>query len=208
MKRLRAFIESIVFAGLRPAGAKTTPQGSQWKWLGPLSGPVERLLSGGPAPTDPLYLTNRSWNQKIRSWTLIGIPCLVLLVAVGFVLSSLMSPPEAKPTKEVSASEIAAKMLPDMNKDLHLSTNHDVEVMDVKVETAGGTKLVGTLRNTTAHEIAVAEVIVDLTNLSGSQLGAVSATVEKLPANGTKSFSTPIRQSDAAFALVREVSAR
>ena len=207
MKRLREFIESIVFAGLKPGGQKAQ-QGTQWKWLGPLSGPVERLLSGGPAPTDPLYLTNRSWNQKIRSWSLIGIPCLFVLFAVGYVLSSLMSPPEAKPAKEMPASEIAAKMLPDMSKDLHLTTNHDIEVVEVKVEPNNGPKLVGTLRNTTSHEIAYAEVIVDLTNVSGSQLGAVSGIAEKIPANSVKTFTTQIHQTDAAFALVREVISR
>src|ERR1035438_1943723 len=163
MKRLRAFVESILFAGLRPSGQKPE-QGPQFKWLGPLSGPLERMLAGGPTPTDPLYLTNRSMSQKIRSWALIGIPCLVLLAGVGYVLSSLMSPPDVKPTKELTASEIAAKMLPEMSKDLKLTSNHDVEVVEVKVDTTHGAKLIGTLRNTTDHEIAFAEVVVDLTN--------------------------------------------
>lgn len=169
---------------------------------------MERLLSGGPAPTDPLYLTNRSLKQKIRSWVLIGVPCLVVLGGVAYVLSSLMSPREVKPTKELSASEVAAKMLPDLSKDLKMGTNHDVEVVEVKVEKLGGTKLVGTVRNTTDHEIAFAEIIVDLTNLNGSQLGAVTGTVEKIPAKGTKTFETPIAQSDAAVGLVREVNFR
>jgi hypothetical protein len=59
-----------------------------------------------------------------------------------------------------------------------------------------------------AHEIAVAELVVDLTNASGSQVGAVSATVERLPAQGTKNFQIPIVQRDVAFGLVRDVRAR
>jgi hypothetical protein len=207
MKRLRAFIESIVFAGMKPDAQRVQP-GPQWKGLGRLSGPVDRLLSGGLAPTDPLYLSNRSLGQKIRSWSLIGVPCLVLLGGIAFVLSSLMSPPDVKPAKELTASEIAAKMLPEMTKDLKVTTNHDVEVVEVKVDNTNGPKLMGTVRNTTDHEIAFAEIIVDITNSGGSQLGAVTGTVEKIPAKGTKAFQSSIAQPDGAIALVRQVNIR
>src|ERR1022692_4753065 len=100
MKRIRAFLESIVFAGMKP-GAQTAPK-RQLAWLGPLRGPVERLLSGGPAPTDPLYLTNRSLGRKLLSWSLVGIPCLVLLAGIGITLSNLLDPPLAKPAKELT----------------------------------------------------------------------------------------------------------
>ena len=53
-----------------------------------------------------------------------------------------------------------------------------------------------------------AELVVDLTNAAGSQVGAVSGTVEKLPALGTKDFQIPITQRDAAFGLVRDVRSR
>src|SRR5450756_419146 len=84
MKRIREFLESIVFAGMKPGG-KTAPN-RQLKWLGPLGGPVERLFSGGPAPSDPLYLTNRTQAQKLKFWSLIAIPCVVL--ALGIVILS------------------------------------------------------------------------------------------------------------------------
>src|ERR1035438_702869 len=105
MKRILAFLESIVFAGMKP-GAPTAPKG-QLAWLGPLRGPVERLLSGGPAPTDPLYLTNRSLGRKLLSWSLVGIPCLVLFAGIGITLSSLLDPPLAKPARsEEHTSEL------------------------------------------------------------------------------------------------------
>jgi hypothetical protein len=50
--------------------------------------------------------------------------------------------------------------------------------------------------------------VVDLTNAVGSQVGAVSAIVQRLPASGNKEFQIPITQRDAAFGLVREVKAR
>src|SRR3954453_22020394 len=112
MKRLRAFLESIAFAGLKPGGQRT--QGAQFKWLGPLRRPVERYLAGG-VQSDPLYLTNRTVGQKILSWSVIAVPCLVLAIAVGVALSSLLDPPDVKPAKELSAKEVAAKLLPNLD---------------------------------------------------------------------------------------------
>src|ERR1017187_10871489 len=101
-KIILAFLESIVFEGMKP-GAQTAPK-REFAWLGPLRGPVERLLSGGPAPTDPLYLTNRTLGRKLLSWSLLGIPCLVLLAGIGKVCRSLLDPPLAKPAKELTAA--------------------------------------------------------------------------------------------------------
>jgi hypothetical protein len=203
MKRILEFFESIAFAGMKPGSqAASKPR---LKWLGPLRGPVERLLAGGHAPTDPLYLTNRSLTQKLKSWSLIAIPCLVLAVGIAVILSSFLNPPEAKPTKEMTAAEITAKLLPDMDKDIKLTPASDVQVVEVKVD---GSRLVGMLKNTTTREIAVTELIIDLTNTGGSQLGAVNAIVENIPPSGTKEFQIPIKQHDAAFALVRDIFTR
>jgi hypothetical protein len=199
MKRIREFLESIVFAGMKPGG-QTAPK-RQLTWLGPLRGPVERFLSGGPAPSDPLYLTNRSPTQKLRSWSLIVIP-LVLILGVGYKLSRSLNPPAAPPSKEMTAAEITAKLLPNMAKDIQLAPPADVQVPEIRVD---GSRLVGVVKNTTASEIAVAELVIELTSSTGSQVGAVNGTVEHIPASGTKEFQFPIRQRNAAFALVREI---
>jgi hypothetical protein len=203
MKRIREFLESIVFAGLKPSG-QAGPQRS-FKWLGPLSGPVERLLSGGPAPTDPLYLTNRTPAQKFRSWSLIAVPCVIVLGVIGFMLSSYLEPPEGKPIKEATPAEIAAHLLPNMDKDLKLSPSSDVQVVDVKVENA---QLIGTLKNTGTRDINLADVNFNLTDAEGSQVGTANAVVEKIPASATRTFQVPLRQRNAAFALVGEISSR
>jgi hypothetical protein len=203
MNRIRKFLESIVFAGMKPGG-QTAPK-RELTWLGPLRGPVERLLSGGPAPTDPLYLTNRTLGQKLLSWSLIGIPCLVLLAGIGITLSSLLDLPAPKPDKELTAAEITAKLLPNMDKDFKLAPTSDVQVLEAKVD---GTRLVGKVKNTSTREIAGAELVIDLTDVDGSQVGAVSAFVEKIPPSGTRSFEVPIKQRNAAAALVREVTLR
>lgn len=202
MKRIREFLESIVFAGMKPGG-QTAPK-RQLTWLGPLRGPVERLLSGGPAPSDPLYLTNRTLTQKLKSWSLIAIPCVVLALGI-VILSRSLQPPAPKPVKPLTAAEITAKLLPNLDQDIQLPLATDVQVIEIKVE---GSRLVGVVKNTTRREIAVTELVIDLTNAAGSQLGAVNAIVEKIPPSGTKDFQIAIQQRDAAFALIRNVTSR
>ena len=202
MKRVMALLESIAFAGMKP-GAQTAPK-RQLAWLGPLRGPVERLLSGGPAPTDPLYLTNRTLGRKLLSWSLIGIPCLALLAGIGVKLSSL-DPPLAKPAKELTAAEITAKLLPNMDKDFKLAPASDVQVLEARVD---GTRLVGKVKNTSTKEIAGAELVIDLADAEGSQVGAVSTVVGKIPPLGTRNFEISIKQRRAATATVREVTVR
>jgi hypothetical protein len=202
MKRIREFLESIVFVGLKP-GSQAAPKSELW-WLGPLRGPVERILSGS-APSDPLYLSNRTSSQKLKSWTLIGIPCLILALGIGVTLSDLLDPPDSKPIKEPSASEIAAKLLPHIEREFKATPESDVQVVEVKVE---GSRVVGVVRNSSPREIALAELVIDLTDSSGSQVGAVNAIIEKIPASGDKAFQIPIKQPNAAFSLVREIKAR
>ena len=198
MSPLRKFLESIVFAGMKP-GAQTAPK-PQPKWLGPLRSPVERLLSGGPAPTDPLYLTNRSLTQKLKSWSLLAVPCLILVAGVAYTLRTL-NPPETKPVQEPTAAEISARL--QLPKDIKLAPASDVQVLEIRVD---GSQLVGAVRNTSARDIPVVKLIIDLTTTSGSQVGAVDATLEKLPASGRRDFQIPIKQRDATFALVREIA--
>jgi hypothetical protein len=199
MNPIRKFLESIVFAGMKP-GTQSAPK-PQPKWLGPLRGPVERFLSGGPAPTDPLYLTNRSLTQKLKSWSLIVIPGLILVAGIAYTLRAL-NPPEAKPDKEPTAAEITARLAPDLAKEVKLAPDSDVQVLRIYVN---GSNVVGAVRNTGSREIAVVKLVINLTSNTGSQVGAVEATVEKLPPSGSKDFEIPIKQRNAFGAIVREI---
>jgi hypothetical protein len=198
MSPLRKFLESIVFAGMKP-GTQTAAK-PQPKWLGPLRGPIERLLAGGPAPTDPLYLTNRSLTQKLKSWSLLAVPCLILVAGVAYTLRTL-NPPETKPVQEPTAAEISARL--QLPKDIKLAPASEVQVLEIRVD---GSQVVGAVRNNSARDIPVVKLIIDLTTASGSQVGAVDATLEKLPASGRRDFQIPIKQRDAVFALVREIA--
>jgi len=202
MKRLRELFESIAFVGLKPSGQKTSEK--SLKWLGPLARPIDRFLSGA-APNDPLYLTNRTFGQKLKSWSIIAIPCLILAVGVGVTLSNILNPPEAKQAAELTAKEISAKLLPNLDPNLKLDLNSDLEAVEVKVEHIGGSRVSGVVRNRTDHDIASAHVILDLADTNGSQVGGVEVPIQNIPAQKTKTFSHPIAQPTAAFALVREL---
>jgi hypothetical protein len=120
----------------------------------------------------------------------------------------MIDPPEAKPVKELTAKEIASKLLPNMDKDFKLATNLDVQVIEVAVQRSGPPRLAGVVHNNTSHEISHVELVLDLTDSAGSQVGGVSGTIEKVPAKANKEFQFPIKQKDAAFALVREIVSR
>jgi hypothetical protein len=206
MKRLRELFESIVFAGMKP-GARPGPTQST-KWLRPLRGPVERLLSGS-APSDPLYLTNRSLGQRIKSWSLVTVLCLFIMGLVALTLNRDFFAPaallKAVRQKEPSAGEMARKTQPNIDRNIKIDTNKDVEVVQVHLDRSA-MKVTGTVRNNTTHDIAVTDVVFNLTDKSGSQLGAVSGHIQNLPPKTTKDFEFPIKQADATFVLVRELS--
>lgn len=203
LKRIQSFFENIAYAGLKPSGQKTEARANT-AW-GRLRTKIDNLLSGGPTPNDPLYLTNRSTAQKAKPLIIIGIPILILFGAIGISLSNLLDPPEAKPIVEPTAKEVAAKILPNLDNNLKIEGSTDIEVVEVKVEHTGGSKLLGSVRNNTNHEIASAHMVVDLTDTNGSQVGGVEVRIENIPASKVKTFSVPIAQHTAAFAQVREV---
>ena len=203
MKRLRELFESIVFAGMKPGARPGQTQGM--KWLGPLRGTVERLLSGS-APPDPLYLSNRSLSRRILSWSLVVIPCLFIVGLVALTLSNdYFDPPPAAPQKESPAEEAARKTLPNLARDVKIDSNRDVEVVQVRVDRSAR-KVAGTVRNNTAHAIAGTDVVFNLANTSGSQIGAVKHHIENLPPKTTRDFEFPIKLQDAAFVMVRELN--
>jgi hypothetical protein len=206
MKRLREKIESIVFAGLSPSGQK--PQVSaapvaDTAW-GRLRARIDGWISGGPAPTDPLYLSNRTTSQKMKSWSVVAVPLLILIGGVGLTLSKFLSPPESQPARELTTDEVASKMLPSL-KDIKIEQTHDIEVVEVRIEKGAVIRMAGTVRNRTNHPVSSADITCDLTDAGGSQVGAVTAHVEAIPAAGTKDFSMPVTQTQAAFVLVREI---
>ena len=77
MGKLRALLESLAYAGLkpqRPGVAATRPAGA-WRQR------FERFLTR-PANADPLYLSNRTGWQRVRVGVLVGVPAVVVLTVL------------------------------------------------------------------------------------------------------------------------------
>ena len=201
----RELIESIVFAGMKP-GAPVA-QHHPMRWLGPLRRSIELFLSGGPAPSDPLYLTRRTIGQRIRFALAIGTPGVIVAGLMGLALTNHFVKKTVMPRLDLSPAEVAANMLPNMDH-VKLKTNSDVDVMEAHVDRTKGTVVMGTVMNNTAHQIHSSEIVFDLTDATGSQLGGVSQKIEDLPPQIHQAFRLPIEQRTASFVLVREVKTR
>jgi hypothetical protein len=202
-KSLRETIESLLFAGMKPGAPPSAPK--KKRWLDPLRQPLERFLNAG-ASNDPLYLSNRTWRQRARVWVLFAVPCVLVAGLIAVSLLGLIRKRDAAP-KELTPEQMAAKILPaDLTRNLQIHMERDLEVTEVRVNHAGSSStLVGRVRNLTDKAIAHGEVIFDLADQQGSNLGAASAEVERVPPRGAAAFQVPIDQATAAIAIVREV---
>jgi hypothetical protein len=188
---------------MKPGGA---PQGKRPGWMNPLTASMKRFLDGA-TPSDPFYLSNRTPGQKIRAAAVIALPCLLVASGIGLAMFGFFDsrPADAPPRTALTPEQLAARMLPNLDKNIKIDVNRDVEVDDAHIERGAVTKVVGTARNTTDHAIHNAELVFNLTNAAGSRLGAVSITIPRIEAKSTAAFSSPVEEPQAAFALVREI---
>jgi hypothetical protein len=208
VKRIKRFFESVAYLGLRPSGGTPLAQAATKKtgWLAPIWERIENFLNSG-ASSDPLYLSNRTFMQKARIWLILGIPSVALLGGLGLVLSGYFvhDAPVTAPPVGLSDAELARRMLPDLNRDLHVNNQHDLDVQDVHVIRAGSVKLAGLALNNTDHVIGKADIVFELTDKNGSRQGAVSTQLLNLAARSAVPFQFAIEQQTASFALVRDI---
>lgn len=211
-KRFKRLFENLAYAGLKPRGrrAPQTPapnaNAPKPNIFAAMQAWVDSKISGS-GPADPLYLSNRTMGQKLKTWATIGVPLTFVLGGVGLVLLGYFDAqkPVAPPPGGLSNAEIAAQMLPNLNKDLHIESQHDLDVEDVHIVNGSPARLAGVAKNNTDHAIAKAELIFDLTDRTGSRQGAVSTEIQNIASKSSVPFQFAIEQSSAFFALVREV---
>jgi hypothetical protein len=201
--RLRQLLDTLVFAGLKPGVPASQPK--KLRFLDRLRSPLERLLARGAAPSDPLYLTNRSPAQKTLRAVLLTLPLVLICGGVAYVVAT-RTPADSGP-KDLSRSEIAKRVLPGLAKNIELA-NADVQVLEAVIRHEGGHSVSGSVRNNTGRTIHSADLVFTLTNAAGSQLGGVATTVRDLAPGATRRFEFTVKEQDAAFAIVREVVAR
>jgi hypothetical protein len=196
MAGLRRVLESIVYAGLKPNVPGKSPERGKMRTL------WDRILLG-ETPSDPLYLSNRTWKQKLRMGLLVGSP---LAIVLGVVLYALVTPPRMsdKLPSDLPAAEIAARtqIIP---KDFTVSQNTDLQILEVSVDkTSSPHTLTGVLKNNTGRYYSVAELTFDLTDEQGSAVGGASVKVQKVEPHSATPFRFPIPQRNAEFVLVRD----
>jgi hypothetical protein len=202
LNRIRRFFESLVYAGLKPSGG-VPPEPESPRRPGKLRDKIELFFYGG-RPSDPLYLTNRTWKQKLRAPLLIGIPTVVVFIALALVFTNVYSPKTAPP-KQPTPAELMANLLPDLQKTVHINTYTDAEITALRVVRGEGPpKVSGTLKNKTDRVISV-ELDVDLADVNGSRVGSLTERVSKAQPNGVTQFEFPAGNSAAVYALVRKM---
>lgn len=210
MRKFKEFFERLAYAGLKPQGGRPAQAAKT-------DAPPAKGLAGIRAwfnskinqsgNVDPLYLSNRTPMQRFRSWAIIGVPVLLVLGGVGAALLGVFEPDDVvtPPPAGLTNAEIAAKMLPDLNKDLKIETQHDLDIEDVHVVTSPSIHLAGVAKNNTDHAISKAELTFDLTDKTGSRQGAVSTELKNIGSKASVPFQIAIEAPTASFALVREV---
>jgi hypothetical protein len=199
--RIRRFIESVVFAGLKPSGGvpvETKPP----RRLGPLQDKIELFLSGGQS-SDPLYLSNRTWKQKLRLPLLVAAPTLLLFCALALIFTNVYSP-KAAPPKEVSPREVMKRLLPDLENTVHLDAHPDSEVGELRVLHDGAPRVTGFLKNKTNRLISV-EIDLDFLDVNGSRVGSITERVDNAQPNASTPFEFPAGNSAAEIAFVRKI---
>lgn len=173
---------------------------------------LERFATGG-SPQDPLYVTNRTFGQKARLALLVGAPLLAIAAFIGLAMNNYFDPPanpEKAAVKTEPTGEITGKILPHVEKDLAISSDYsrDIEVLEASVTHDANPSITGRLRNTTERTIGTVDLVLDVTDEEGSQLGGVAVRVENVPAHAVVPFRKALEQRNARSALVREVHSR
>lgn len=193
---LRKFFESLVYAGLKPSGGKAAaPPKAQGFW--------DRLLAG-PSPADPLYLSNRTWKQKLRTALLVAVPVLVVVGAATYAMLRPPTLPEKRP-ESLTPAEIAART-PILPENFTVQQNTDLQVVEVGIVRENGAQTIsGTLKNNSRRRWAGADLSFDLADQEGSQVGGASTHVGTIEPRATVPFRFSIPHKNAAFVLVREI---
>lgn len=199
---IKRFFESLVYAGLKPSGgvpAEPRPP----RRFGKLREKLDLFLAGGRAPSDPLYLTNRSWKQKLRLVLAIAIPTVVACGVLALVFTHVYAP-KTTPPKELTPAEIMTKLLPDLEKTAHIETYKDAEFVELRVVRDGAPRVAGVLKNNTDRVISV-EFDLDLANIGGSRVATTTERINHAAPGVPTPFEFPAAHPDAMYALVRQM---
>ena len=174
------------------------------KRFDPLRGRIEIFLSGRPH-SDPLYLTNRTWQQKVKIASLIVVAALLLiaLVTIGATDPFQFHKVNAyeHPVAETPPAAVPQKPLTDP-----IVASEGLEVVNIRIARDARPPVVtGIVRNNSNHKVASAEVSYYLANTQGSLVGTDTTGVANLAPHGSVSFRMPLKIAKAEYVIVRDV---
>ena len=172
---------------------------------------VHRLRSrfedfiSGRAPNDPLYLTNRTLQQKIKIAALVAVPVVILLAlvlaATTDVFRSRRSDPYEHPVAQAQISTTQAPSLPAPTLALT-----ELDVVNIRIVKDPRSPLVtGVVRNHTNAKVDAAEVSYYLVDEQGNVVGTDTTEVQNVAARGSAVFRVPLKIPHAQYVLVRDV---
>jgi hypothetical protein len=200
--RIRRFFESLAYAGLKPSGGVPLQPRPPRK-PGGLRDKIEVFLNGG-RPSDPFYLSNRTWKQKIRAPLLIGIPTAILFVALALVFTNVFSPKTAPP-KPLTPTDLMANLLPNLQDTVHIRAYTDAEIASLRVvREVGPPRISGAIKNKTSHAITV-ELDIDLADRNGSRVASITERVSNAQPNAVTQFEFPVANPTTTYAIVRKI---
>jgi len=159
---------------------------------------IEALLAG-PAPSDPLYVSNQSLVDRLKPWLIVGAPCLALLLASGIAISHIQKVRQSDAI--VSRAKIAAMVLPP-------SAPRPLNVFELRIDASGERKLIGAVRNVTDHVIVAGHLQIELDDAYGQPVGSAVQEVSQVPPGGIVHFQIPVPEPDASVAMVVGMSVR
>jgi hypothetical protein len=134
----------------------------------------------------------------------VAIPCLILVGLVVFGLRSHLRPAE-KPVHQPTAAEIAQATLPDLVKNVQITTNHDLEVAEARIQPGPPSVVVGSVKNNSDHRIDNIRLVFTITDDGGAKLGYTAVYVDHVDPKSTAPFSLRTEYDNAAVALVKEI---
>jgi len=175
-------------------------------WPDKLYQRFERKLSGR-APSDPLYLSNRTWKQKLRLAALIATPVVLLGALVVVSSTDWLHFRKANPYEHPLAEAPAPAPAPKQTSDTKLAPS-DLEVVNIRIAKDVNPPVVtGLVRNNTGRKVDSAEVTFYLADNDGSVIGTQTASVGNVGPHGSVNFTAPLKIAQAGYVLVRDVRA-
>jgi len=163
----------------------------------------ESILTGR-APSDPLYLTNRTWRQKLKTALLIALAAGVLLavVAIGVADPFGFRKVDAYDNSATEALSPAPKTQPLEP----ILSSEGLEVVNIRIDRAARPPVVtGIVRNNSERRVKSAEVRYYLGDAHGSVVGGDTAGVSNVAPHGSAGFRVPLKTAQAEYVLVRDV---